>query len=120
MPSKENATHFDIKMFVQLTFYSSEIYKKLHLSILRALELFKNMSTPHEAGLQTKHKSVITILSSVLLALLPPPKTRLRSMWKVLSIGKGGSFGELALIYGTLRAATVRAASDVKLWRIDR
>ncbi|KAG7279437.1 hypothetical protein CRUP_038210 [Coryphaenoides rupestris] len=30
----------------------------------------------------------------------------------VTSIGEGGSFGELALIYGTPRAATVRARSD--------
>ncbi|XP_034080309.1 cAMP-dependent protein kinase type I-alpha regulatory subunit-like, partial [Gymnodraco acuticeps] len=34
----------------------------------------------------------------------------------VTSIGEGGSFGELALIYGTPRAASVRAKSDVKLW----
>lgn len=41
---------------------------------------------------------------------------------KVLQIGEGGSFGELALIYGLPRAATVKAASssDVKLWGIDR
>lgn len=39
---------------------------------------------------------------------------------KVLNIGEGGSFGELALIYGTPRAATVKAASEVKLWGIDR
>jgi len=39
---------------------------------------------------------------------------------KVLTIKKGGSFGELALIYGTPRAATVKALSDVKLWGIDR
>ena len=39
---------------------------------------------------------------------------------KVLTIGEGGSFGELALIYGTPRAATVKAISDVKLWGIDR
>merc|ERR1719309_1046706 len=39
---------------------------------------------------------------------------------KVISIGEGGSFGELALIYGTPRAATVKASSDVKLWGIDR
>ncbi|XP_023692725.1 cAMP-dependent protein kinase type I-alpha regulatory subunit [Paramormyrops kingsleyae] len=38
----------------------------------------------------------------------------------VTSIGEGGSFGELALIYGTPRAATVRAKTDVKLWGIDR
>ncbi|KAM9843573.1 cAMP-dependent protein kinase type I-alpha regulatory subunit isoform 2-T2 [Aulostomus maculatus] len=38
----------------------------------------------------------------------------------VTSVGEGGSFGELALIYGTPRAATVRAKSDVKLWGIDR
>jgi cAMP-dependent protein kinase regulator len=38
-----------------------------------------------------------------------------------LSINEGGSFGELALIYGTPRAATVVAKSDVvKLWAIDR
>lgn len=36
------------------------------------------------------------------------------------TIGEGGSFGELALIYGTPRAATVRAKTDVKLWGIDR
>jgi len=39
---------------------------------------------------------------------------------KVVSLGEGGSFGELALIYGTPRAATVTASSDVKLWGIDR
>lgn len=38
----------------------------------------------------------------------------------VTSIGEGGSFGELALIYGTPRAATVRAKDNVKLWGIDR
>lgn len=36
------------------------------------------------------------------------------------NIGEGGSFGELALIYGTPRAATVRARTNVKLWGIDR
>jgi len=39
---------------------------------------------------------------------------------KVVNLGEGGSFGELALIYGTPRAATVKAATDVKLWGIDR
>merc|ERR1712209_288507 len=41
---------------------------------------------------------------------------------KVVQISEGGSFGELALIYGTPRAATVKASSatDVKLWGIDR
>ena len=41
---------------------------------------------------------------------------------RVLTIGEGGSFGELALIYGTPRAATVKASAavDVKLWGIDR
>ena len=39
---------------------------------------------------------------------------------KVVSLGEGGSFGELALIYGTPRAATVQAVTDVKLWGIDR
>lgn len=38
----------------------------------------------------------------------------------VSTIGEGGSFGELALIYGTPRAATVKAKTDVKLWGIDR
>jgi cAMP-dependent protein kinase regulator len=38
----------------------------------------------------------------------------------VTTISDGGSFGELALIYGQLRAATVRAKADVKLWAIDR
>ena len=39
---------------------------------------------------------------------------------QVTTISEGGSFGELALIYGTPRAATVRARTDVKLWAIDR
>ncbi|GMT35134.1 hypothetical protein PFISCL1PPCAC_26431 [Pristionchus fissidentatus] len=38
----------------------------------------------------------------------------------MLSISDGGSFGELALIYGTPRAATVIAKTDVYLWAIDR
>ncbi|XP_054160391.1 cAMP-dependent protein kinase regulatory subunit-like [Oppia nitens] len=38
----------------------------------------------------------------------------------VTSVGEGGSFGELALIYGTPRAATVKAKHIVKLWAIDR
>ncbi|XP_072029233.1 cAMP-dependent protein kinase regulatory subunit-like isoform X2 [Amphiura filiformis] len=38
----------------------------------------------------------------------------------VVSIKEGGSFGELALIYGTPRAATVKAKTDLKLWGIDR
>jgi len=36
------------------------------------------------------------------------------------SLGEGGSFGELALIYGTPRAATIKAKVDVKLWGLDR
>lgn len=38
----------------------------------------------------------------------------------VTTISEGGSFGELALIYGTPRAATVKAKTAVKLWGIDR
>ncbi len=38
----------------------------------------------------------------------------------VNTVGEGGSFGELALIYGTPRQATVRARAEVKLWGIDR
>ncbi|KAK8746542.1 hypothetical protein OTU49_017074 [Cherax quadricarinatus] len=38
----------------------------------------------------------------------------------VTSITDGGSFGELALIYGTPRQATVKAKTDTKLWGIDR
>ncbi|KAK7602547.1 hypothetical protein V9T40_008136 [Parthenolecanium corni] len=38
----------------------------------------------------------------------------------VTTVGEGGSFGELALIYGTPRAATVQAKTNVKLWGIDR
>ena len=35
-------------------------------------------------------------------------------------ITDGGSFGELALIYGTPRAATIQAKTDAVLWAIDR
>ena len=36
------------------------------------------------------------------------------------TIGQTGSFGELALIYGTPRAASITAKTDVMLWAIDR
>ena len=40
---------------------------------------------------------------------------------KVVSISEGDSFGELALIYGTPRAATAVASTDnVILWGLDR
>jgi len=38
----------------------------------------------------------------------------------VTTIGEGYGFGELALIYGQPRAATVTAKTDCKLWAIDR
>ncbi|NXW13725.1 KAP0 kinase, partial [Circaetus pectoralis] len=53
---------------------------------------------------------------------LPPCTTfqvYVNSEWAT-SVGEGGSFGELALIYGTPRAATVKAKTNVKLWGIDR
>lgn len=37
---------------------------------------------------------------------------------KVVEIGPGGSFGELALMYNTKRAATITALSDGVLWYI--
>lgn len=36
------------------------------------------------------------------------------------TLGEGGSFGELALIYETPRAATLRAVGEVKLWGVGR
>eukprot|EP01012_Entosiphon_sulcatum_P015172 TRINITY_DN2017_c0_g1_i2.p1 TRINITY_DN2017_c0_g1~~TRINITY_DN2017_c0_g1_i2.p1 ORF type:complete len:398 (+),score=85.05 TRINITY_DN2017_c0_g1_i2:175-1368(+) len=39
---------------------------------------------------------------------------------KVATLGPGASFGELALMYGTPRAATVQAATDVTVWALDR
>lgn len=47
------------------------------------------------------------------------PQVYVNGEW-VTNISEGGSFGELALIYGTPRAATVRAKTDLKLWGIDR
>ena len=38
---------------------------------------------------------------------------------RVSTIGEGGSFGELALIYSVPRAATIKAQSEVKVWVID-
>lgn len=38
----------------------------------------------------------------------------------VSDIAEGGSFGELALIYGTPRAATIKAKTACRLWAIDR
>jgi len=39
---------------------------------------------------------------------------------KVVEIKEGGSFGELALMYNTPRAATVKAVTDGALWAVDR
>jgi CRP-like cAMP-binding protein len=36
------------------------------------------------------------------------------------SLGSGSSFGELALMYNTARAASIKAQSDCTLWTIDR
>jgi len=38
----------------------------------------------------------------------------------VMKVRQWDSFGELALIYNTPRAATVKATADCSLWRIDR
>ena len=38
----------------------------------------------------------------------------------VSNIGQGGSFGELALIYGTPRQASIKARTDCVLWGLDR
>jgi cAMP-dependent protein kinase regulator len=38
----------------------------------------------------------------------------------ISTLKSGASFGELALIYGTPRAATVKAKTTVDLWAIDR
>jgi len=42
------------------------------------------------------------------------------SLQHVAVVGKDGSFGELALIFGSPRAATVKAKVDCSLWAIDR
>eukprot|EP01135_Chromosphaera_perkinsii_P003451 Nk52_evm20s243 gene=Nk52_evmTU20s243 len=39
---------------------------------------------------------------------------------KVVEVKVGGSFGELALMYNTPRAATVTASEDSVLWAVDR
>ena len=38
----------------------------------------------------------------------------------MLTYSKGDSFGELALMYSSARAATVKCASTGKLWCLDR
>lgn len=38
----------------------------------------------------------------------------------ISQITQGGYFGELALIYGTPRAASIRSKTDVSLWALDR
>lgn len=39
---------------------------------------------------------------------------------KIVEVGPGGSFGELALMYNTPRAATIYAMTDGLLWAVDR
>jgi cAMP-dependent protein kinase regulator len=39
---------------------------------------------------------------------------------KVIEVGPGQSFGELALLYDSPRAATVRAVGNVRCWALDR
>lgn len=38
----------------------------------------------------------------------------------VAEVGAGGSFGELALMYGAPRAASVQAVEDSKVWALGR
>jgi cAMP-dependent protein kinase regulator len=35
-------------------------------------------------------------------------------------MGRGESFGELALMYSTPRTATCKAATELRLWALDR
>jgi len=44
----------------------------------------------------------------------------LKSKVKVGDYSKGSAFGELALIFGSPRAATITASTDCKLWSIER
>ena len=39
---------------------------------------------------------------------------------KVMDLKPGFSFGELALMYNSQRAATVTCTTDIKLWALDR
>jgi len=39
---------------------------------------------------------------------------------KILTYSSGDGFGELALMYNTPRAATVKSCSECKLWRLDQ
>ena len=39
---------------------------------------------------------------------------------QVTQVGPGGFFGELSLLYGQPRAATVTAATDAVIWSVDR
>ena len=42
------------------------------------------------------------------------------TLMKVLQYRAGGSFGELALIFGTPRSATIRTTEPTAVWRVDR
>lgn len=67
---------------------------------------------PHRGSSCCEPRVPLTFLSR-------SPKVYVNGEW-VTNISEGGSFGELALIYGTPRAATVKAKTDLKLWGIDR
>lgn len=67
---------------------------------------------PHRGSSRCEPCAPLTLLSY-------SPKVYVNGEW-VTNISEGGSFGELALIYGTPRAATVKAKTDLKLWGIDR
>eukprot|EP00733_Pompholyxophrys_punicea_P001027 Pompholyxophrys_punicea_v1_NODE_429_length_1988_cov_7.455768.p1 type:complete len:152 gc:universal NODE_429_length_1988_cov_7.455768:1475-1930(+) len=43
-----------------------------------------------------------------------------RQRFQVTQYGAGGSFGELALLYGQPRAATVRSTTASSVWAVDR
>lgn len=63
-------------------------------------------------------KRAISTFTSTLLVTLYPVRTAKAK--KVNSIGPGGSFGELALMYNAPRAATVTSTEPSTLWQLDR
>lgn len=72
-----------------------------------------------KGGLAARGAEELTLPGPCDTSLSCSPKVYVNGEW-VTNISEGGSFGELALIYGTPRAATVRAKTDLKLWGIDR
>jgi len=94
----------------------SEVFKQFRVEELNKFILYMESETVPEGGLimqQGDEGDNFYVIES--------GSVTIEVNGKRVATGKAGdSFGELALIYGSPRAATIKARATTKLWKVDR